>query len=330
METNKLLLMLLSISIITGIGGCDKNDDEIKPEKQITFENMEILYNVLPSGNYTAIRFTSQNTAYTLTNNGRIFKTEDGGNTWIQQDSGTELYLYDMFFFDDLRGYIVGGHSNGIILKTTDGGETWLSTDFQGGLSSVCFINETTGFAVGQKLFKTRDSGETWNEVDLGYLAYGSLNFFDEKIGFLTAGNILLKTTDGGNNWLTVNNNVIGNRSIKKIRIFDNIACLLSTGTTIFITSDKGMTWYNIDPPTLNSVHFINERQAVGVGQHWYELGYFPNGMLCITNDGGKYWEEKYFPADEFLSINDIDFPNDSIALVVGNSPQGCVIKLNF
>lgn len=164
----------------------------------------------------------------------------------------------------------------------------------------------------------------------MGYFAYGNLNFFDENTGFLTAGNILLKTIDGGTNWLAVNNNIIGNHSIKKILIFDNIACLLSNGTTIFTTPDKGTTWYNIDPPILNSVYFFNEWQAVGVGQHWYELGYFPNGMLCITNDGGKHWEEKYFPADEFLSINDIDFPNDATALVIGNSPQGCIIKLNF
>ncbi|MFT3751616.1 MAG: YCF48-related protein [Paludibacter sp.] len=240
-------------------------------------------------------------------------------------------------FFDDLRGYIVGGHSDGIILKTIDGGKTWLSTDFQVGLSSIYFINETTGFASGRKLFRTQDGGETWNEMDLGYFAYGNLNFFDGKSGFLAAsnypaGNSLLKTTDGGSSWRVVDNlnNIMGTHTIGKIQINNDVACLLSNGATIYTTQDKGITWNSIDSPILNSIHFINKRQAVGVGQHWYDLGYFSNGMLCITNDGGKSWEQKYFSPSEFLSINDIDFVNDSTALAIGNSPEGCVIKLDF
>lgn len=323
----RLSSVLFLFLLLVGCG----DDDEIRPIEMITFDNLQILYDILPPGYYSKVRFTSQNTAYTITTKGKIFKTEDGGNTWIQQESGTEMHLYNMFFLNDLNGYIVGGEdiNEGILLKTMDGGNTWSSINFHVRLSSIYFINETTGFAAGRKLFRTRDGGETWNEVDLGYFAYGSLNFFDEITGFLTTGNVVLKTIDGGNNWLPINN-VIGNYSIKQMQIFDDIAFLLSNGTKIFITPDRGNTWQVINTPSTNSVYFINERQAIGVGQHWYELGYFPNGVLCITNNGGKYWEEKYFPADEFYSLNDIDFSNDSTALAIGNSPKGCVIKLKF
>ncbi|WP_080903392.1 YCF48-related protein [Parabacteroides sp. Marseille-P3160] len=331
MKTNKRLLTYLFISLIIGIEGCDKNDEDLKTEKKISFDKTEVLYNILPPGTYTAIRFISQNIAYTITNNGGIFKTENGGETWIQQDSGTELYLYDMFFSDDLNGYIVGGQSDGIILRTTNGGKTWLSSHFQESLSSIYFINKTTGFAAGKKLFRTKDDGKTWDEIDLGYFAYSSINFFDENNGLLTAvtpkpfQSVLLKTTDKGNHWFILDNIVKSG----EIQVLNNLVFLHSY-SNIFKTSDRGNTWETIIYPASGPVHFLNEWQAIGVGQHWYELGYFPNGMLCITNDGGKHWEEKLFSAEEFLSINDIDFPNDSTALAIGNSPQGCIIKLHF
>lgn len=321
--TPYLLIAILLIS-------CNDTEGDIQYKHRITLDHVEVLYNVLPSGNYTALSFTSENTAFTITNFGDIFKTEDRGNTWTQQNSGTELNLHNMYFLNDLHGYIVGGDADGIILKTTDGGSTWTSIDFQVGLSAIHFINETIGFVSGQKLFVTKDGGETWEEVDLGYNTYRNLNFFDEESGFLIADNTLLSTSDGGMNWITINNKLLENYSFKKILIFNNTACLLSNETKIFLTQDKGITWSVVDFTFLNSIYFINILQAIGVGQHWYDLGYYSNGKLCVTNDGGRKWEEMYFPANEFMSINSIDFSNDSTAIAVGNSPQGCIIKLSF
>lgn len=327
--------MMLFLLMIAGMWGCcDNNDDEeIQSKDQITFDNVEILCNVLPPGHYSEVRFTSQNTAYTITNNGKIFKTEDGGNTWVQQNSGTERHLYDMFFLNDLHGYVVGNDgvtNEGIILKTVDGGNTWESANFQIRLSAIHFINESIGFATGRKLFKTQDGGTTWDEIDLGYYSYGDISFFDENTGFMNAiisttfQPALLKTTDGGVNWIVLNNiNVIG-----EIQILNGLAFLHSY-SKIFKTCNKGESWIVIDDVSGTSVRFLNEHQGVGVGQFWHELGYFPNGMLYITNDGGKHWEKKYFPADEFYSIEDIDFSNDSTALAVGHT-SGCVVKLRF
>ncbi|MFT3751615.1 MAG: hypothetical protein QM800_01650 [Paludibacter sp.] len=99
MREKHLFLAISFLFIMALMIGCEKDNNEIKQAERITFDNMEVLYNALPSGSYTAIRFTLQNTAYTITNNGWVFKTKDGGNTWGKLDSGTEQYLYDMFFF---------------------------------------------------------------------------------------------------------------------------------------------------------------------------------------------------------------------------------------
>ena len=313
------------------------NCDESPLMNQITFDNVEILRDVLPSEFCDAVRFSSQNTAYTITNNGKIFKTEDEGNTWVQQNSGTEIHLYDMFFLDDLHGYIVGGAKDeGLILKTTDGGNTWSSMNFQDELNSIYFINETSGFAAGGKLFKTQDGGETWNEVNLGFFKYQKINFFDRETGLLAATDpetlqlVVFKTIDGGIHWIKLNNINFGLNTIHKIQIVDGIAYLFASGGKIFKTPDMGNTWQVITTPGLNSGYFINERQAIGVGQWWYTSGYFPEGIFYLTNDGWKHWEEKHTKGvEEFFSIEDIDFYNDSTALAVGNT-GGCVIRLRF
>jgi photosystem II stability/assembly factor-like uncharacterized protein len=295
-----------------------------------------LLCDVLPTGNYTGVQFTSENTAYTITNAGKIFKTEDVGDTWIEQNSGTELPLSDIIFLDDLNGYISGfnGVTNeSILLKTIDGGETWISKNFQVQIRSIFFADNMNGFAFGQKLYRTIDGGETWDEIDLGYLSYNSVGFYsDKKTGLLitgipASGYDVLKTSDGGNSW-TIIDYEWGNVSIGGIQIVDDIAYIGSQGSKKFKTRDMGNTWQVVN--SNNWGHFINELQAVGVGQEWPELGFYSNGVIAITNDRGKHWEEKHFSADRFLSLLDIDFLNDSSAFAVGASPMGCILKIEF
>lgn len=42
MKTNKRLLTYLFISLIIGIEGCDKNDEDLKTEKKISFDDDEL------------------------------------------------------------------------------------------------------------------------------------------------------------------------------------------------------------------------------------------------------------------------------------------------
>lgn len=327
------LFLIISFSLIS-LSGCEKNEDggENLPENPLTFDGVEVLRNVLPPGYYTVVRYTSENIAYTVNSYGKIFKTEDGGDSWTEQESGTELHLNDIFFFDDLHGYIVGFESwEGVILKTVDGGNTWISTEIQdSGLHNIHFINKETGFATGNKLFKTEDGGETWNEIDLGYITYGDINFYDERMGFMTVGGALLKTIDGGINWIQLENMSLNIGPINKIQILNGIAYFSSNSGKIFKTSDRGVTWETIHATGINSPYFINEMQAVGGGEEWtHPHSYFPTGFLSITNNGGRSWKKKYFLHYSLHRINDVDFVNDSTGLAVGDI-EGYVVKINF
>ena len=51
---------------------------------------------------------------------GTIFRTTDGGTTWVTQTSGTTNDLHGVSFTDGNNGTVVG--DDGTILRTTNGG----------------------------------------------------------------------------------------------------------------------------------------------------------------------------------------------------------------
>src|SRR4030043_311764 len=70
-------------------------------------------------------------------------------------------------FTDSQTGYIIGGDTTGgYLLKTVDAGQTWqlnnLDTPGKDRPTGMFFLNNTTGFISGKKLFrKTTDGGRT-------------------------------------------------------------------------------------------------------------------------------------------------------------------------
>jgi len=113
---------------------------------------------------------------------------------------------------------VVAVGTNGYIIRTTDSGEHWdsIPSNTTNSLYRVHFVNQTTGYVVGEKgtILKTTDMGLTWENIGISTnLNLFSLSFINKDTGwvvggegnlFYTRGNkgILLKTTNGGINWI--------------------------------------------------------------------------------------------------------------------------------
>lgn len=127
---------------------------------------------------------------------------------WTPQNSGVSVLLNDVYFSDNQTGWAVG--DDGIIVNTTDGGQTW-NTQASGAtdkLRAVFFIDSNTGWAVGGMSNKT-----------------------------------MLKTTDGGSNWQSLDANNIFSNLMYDIAFADENTGWVITNDSIYMTSDGGNTW---------------------------------------------------------------------------------------
>jgi hypothetical protein len=133
---------------------------------------------------------------------GKILKSSDGGNLWVEKHSETGEQFADICFIDNLNGFAVSGHSK--IYRTTDGGESWTVTQvgYFKEYTHIHFIDASTGWISGSEgyMLRTTDGGTTWTQVYLGtHQSQNVVYFFDEQNGFLVGnGGMLLRTSNGG------------------------------------------------------------------------------------------------------------------------------------
>ena len=105
-------------------------------------------------GNTFLIPYSEGCYGNTVTNVGGVRITHDEGKTWTQYNTGVPMF--GTFLQDELRGWGVG--FNASIIYTSDGGKSWI-TDNCGilpgaSLDDVWFINDTTGWAVGNGIYE--------------------------------------------------------------------------------------------------------------------------------------------------------------------------------
>jgi photosystem II stability/assembly factor-like uncharacterized protein len=216
---------------------------------------------------------------------------------WFQQNSGGTAYYESVFFVNELTGWAAGGD---IVSKTTNGGNNWLSTQLSGlGLYSIFFINSLTGWAVSNQLvIKTTNGGNNWTNqtVPPNTRFLYSVYFVDEMTGW-AAGDILpglnqladsfdviIKTTNGGNNWFSVYSNSIG-PNFYSIFFIDALTGWVCGSWKVGKTINGGINWFftpiNIYA-TLRSIHFINA--LTGWTPSW------GSDTVYKSTDGGISW----------------------------------------
>jgi photosystem II stability/assembly factor-like uncharacterized protein len=175
--------------------------------------------NYYQSTGFASIFFLSQSTGYATGYSGVIIKTTNAGVNWVLQNSGVSIDLYQIFCIDTLNCYAVGNAASGgssKILKTTNGGTNWNIYDLPSvyALNGDCFINYSTGYAVGiygsgqVAILKTTNAGSNWFVQDnsSGSQLFGVAVSSD--FGFVVGGGGLIKKTyNAGANWLTDTSN---------------------------------------------------------------------------------------------------------------------------
>ncbi len=190
-----------------------------------------------------------------------IFKTTDGGSTWIDRSSAESrsVEAQAVAFASSSVACVVG---YGGIVRSTDAGDTWTrATLVPSGnpeLYDVSFPVPGIGIAVGAGgvIFRTTDEGASWQRVQSGlpYELHG-VAMGDAQNGIAVGTDygggadkgVVLRTTDGGATWTP-------STTPSSVTLYD-VQWITSTmqvmvgvappsgELTVFVTSDGGSTW---------------------------------------------------------------------------------------
>ena len=144
---------------------------------------------------------------------GTILKTKDGGTTWVRQQSGTDVDLKEIKFFNSREGWVRGsGYKDGktvsVVLITRDGGDSWISLDQAIGiaLAPIYLTSLTQGCGIDDdSAIVCTNNLSDWQVTysDKSTRATKSAMFFlNPKLGWVV-GDSIWHTGDGGNTWAT-------------------------------------------------------------------------------------------------------------------------------
>lgn len=194
-----------------------------------------------------------------------FWRTEDGGVSWQQYpspqgpDGKTVGYCS---FVSPQVGWLNG--SGGAFYRTQDGGKTWQEGTVVSGdkdLTELSFVDHLVGWVAALpegRIYRTEDGGKTWFVLPEPGQArfWKSVHFISKSEGWAagtdipnwepskkaTRKNIVLHTTDGGQNWKKVK--VAEDEPlVSRIHFVDNSHGWLLTRDHVYHTDDSGETW---------------------------------------------------------------------------------------
>lgn len=273
---------------------------------------------------------------------------------WIQQSSGVNTALYDVFFLDTQTGWLCG--ASGVILKTTNGGTNWTpqNSGLTRGLYSIHFINSNTGWIVSGivgYILKTTNGGSNWITVyGTPLRTFNNVFALDPNSVWVTGVGVngyIYKTTNGGNSWDSV---VTSTGTGRDVIFFNQTTGIATFSSEIYKSTDGGNTWEirYTGSGELVELTFIGNTgytastsyriyKTTDQGNNWTEITqingvgncqdiFFNNlntGYLCgdvdnmyKTTNGGFNWIRQNTQSGVFLSS--VFFTTDSIGWTCG------------
>lgn len=183
----------------------------------------------LPNGyGISDVFFTNSNQGFVASGN-RLYRTTDGGMSWVSSLKLRWEGFNDIHFHDDNFG-ITGAWDGtfaymGLIFTTSNGGQSWDSlilNQYNTAIGKVMHVGDSTAFAMtdqawqGQKIFTTTNNGNSWDTLFLPFLKDSSdqamdFHFEDASNGYLiTSNGYIYRTNDCGKSWVQEHAGVIG------------------------------------------------------------------------------------------------------------------------
>lgn len=199
-------------------------------------------------------------------------------NYWSAINSPTTKTLKKCSFVNSNTGWLSG--DSGTIIRTTNGGDNWAvqSSGITNNIEDIFFLNERLGWATAFEVFP--DSNEFY-------------------------GTLILKTTNGGNNW-TSSMFPDTNMFMTSVYYLDSLKGFLGgVSASIVLTTDNGISWTYTD--TDSSLFFL--LPVFDINFYDESLGYACGGfrdiagITWVTTNGGLNWRGTVLAPEPFFDI---------------------------
>lgn len=213
-----------------------------------------------------SIYFLDAMNGFIAGNNGTLFRTSDGGQSWTQAPRFTNYNLGKIMFSNSLNGYIA---------------------------AELTIVDKNTGaLTSGIEIFRTDDGGDHWKKVyknekkDVAGLLFDIAVRSPNVCLLAIKGGPLLRTGDGGNTWQPIS-------SVDRITsitfTLNGIGWLVSELGDFLRSDDEGRTWYK--PKDLSADFGRCQWESIDISKSEFGVAVSEDGCIAYTNDG-KNWEK--------------------------------------
>jgi photosystem II stability/assembly factor-like uncharacterized protein len=236
---------------------------------------------------------------------GHILYSDDSGQTWLQARVPVSVTLTAVAFPSRNKGWAVG--HDGVILHSPDGGQTWIR-QLDGTAINQLMLAQLEPLIQKQKqrLAMVDEPQRAQVESTLENLEFFlddvkmaveegptrplmDVWFKNEREGIVIgAFGILLRTTDGGENWVSLLDCIDNPDGFHYYGICRSGDALFIAGEAgmLFRSDDWGQTWKRLESPYEGSFFGIT-----GSGDGSAVAAFGLRGSLFLSYDGGNTWD---------------------------------------
>jgi|GEM_PF-2426683 len=184
---------------------------------------------------------------YASGGDGQIWRSADGGATWIGSTTNSGGWQEDMVSFGSglyiasADGKSYGGLNGGKLLRSIDGGITWARSSFPTLTWGISMYSSSEGWGCGDggRAYKTTDGGVTWTQLSCGMdksHAVDDIHFTDATHGWAVGNAVYQFVVDGFSSrpdTIDFGDVVVGSKSR------DSNAIITALGVKLTITARK-------------------------------------------------------------------------------------------
>ncbi len=269
---------------------------------------------------YHAMEYSRNNADFILMgNDGGIYKSENGGNTWSHFSNIPITQFYNIEIDNLLPERIYGGTQDNNTLRTLTGNNNDYTAILGGDGFQVNVDPTNSNFVYAEyqfgNLFRSTDGGFTMIYALNGVNQNDRTNWntpveispFNSDVLFYGANN-LYKSTDNAQNWVQISNDLTSGQHPSGSLSYGTLTCIapsyqnldvIYTGSddgNVSVTFNGGNTWQSIDADLPNrfvsqiTIHPNNDLIAYATFSGFGFLDYTPH--IYKTINGGQDWQD--------------------------------------